>query len=111
MNALCQDDRRAQEEADDDAEEEGDDRDDAEERSDDEGEEMQLGDDLFSDAASVLGANGGSGQAFAGENGESESLKALHLQLALREKEMELKNAELRLKERDWEVERLSVSE
>ena len=67
MNALCQDDRRAQEEADDDAEEEGDDRDDAEERSDDEGSEIQLGDDLFSDAASDLGAPDGSGQVFAGD--------------------------------------------
>ena len=105
VDALRQDDQRAEEETDDE-EEEGDDGNDAEDESDDGGGDIQLGEDLFSDAASVLGANGGSGQAFAGENGESESLKALRLQLALREKELELKNAELRLKERDWEIER-----
>ena len=92
LDALRQDDRRAEEETDNE-EEEGDDGNDVKERSYDEGSEIQLGDDLFSNTASVLGATGGSGQVFTGENGESESLKALRLQLAWREKELELKNA------------------
>jgi len=106
LDALRQDDRHTEEEIHDVKREEKDDRSEGVEGSEDEGSEVQLGDDLFSDTGSLLGATGGAGQVFVGEKGESESLRTLKLKLALREKELELKNADLWFKEHDWDIER-----
>ena len=62
-------------------------------------DEIQLGEHLYGAVGSVSGASVDARQDIAGAEGETESVTALRLKLAL-------KREELRLKEREWEIER-----
>jgi len=65
--------------------------------------EIQLGGHLFGAGGSVPSTPVDAGQDLASEEGETESVKALRLKLALKE-------AELKLKEMEWQIERERMS-